>query len=84
MTFPFTDEDLKSLKEAALKGTPHRIYPGMIISLIARLEAAEKALMASCDCKPSDHPDKCKETIAWNKWRDTVNPKEWRKSKGEI
>lgn len=68
---PFTDDEIKRLKEMmSIRTTfPLTLHgPQIFEALLHRLEAAEEALTATCECEPVDHPNKCAETIAWNKW----------------
>ncbi len=73
---PYTNEDLKFLKRLIKQYNSERKdkrNESALGRLVGRLEAAEKALMADCECDPvSNHPDKCMETITWNKWRESI------------
>lgn len=66
---PFTDEDLKRLKERVDKGNPKMIVHWQDLeALIARLEAAENIVENPCYCY-EDTTDSCKCVELNTAWR---------------
>lgn len=86
----FTDDDLKRLKEDIDEaGSSYRIPTEDLFALLARLEAAERALLLGegvlheGEPVPSG-PEGEPEPYRWNPSHFTEALEAWRKSKGEL
>jgi len=72
MLEPFTDTDLRRLKESLYPqdGTEINYVDSFVSgdscrSLLARLEAAEALITDECDCEDLGHADACSQYQAW-------------------
>ena len=67
----FTEEDLSQIKKHIEDGQERgfvSFHTDDLADLVNRLECAEAALTAECECSEVSNSKECKETVARNVW----------------